>query len=79
MPRQLGWEQVGLPDRPNGESWELHLQVNLVNQVTITGNGASNFLSKVGSTLEGLFNCLNGKVSVTAIDRLVKMLSAGYP
>ena len=53
---------------PNGKRWELHLEVNVVNKIPVTGNGASNFATKVCGAGEHLFNRLNCEVCMSTID-----------
>jgi len=53
-----------------GHLGESGLEVDTVDQVTITGDGALDLLAKVGSAREGLLNGLHGKVGVATVDDL---------
>jgi len=46
------------------------LQVDAVNQVSVTGDCACYLLAEVGRAVEGLLNSLHGKVSVASVDDL---------
>lgn len=41
-----------------------------MDQITITGNGAGNFLGPIGRAVEGLLNRFQSKVSVSAVNDL---------
>jgi len=60
--RAIGYLQSNL--RQSG------LEVHAVNQITVTLNGAGDFLAEVGGTIEGVLNGLHGEVSVTTIYNL---------
>ncbi len=47
-----------------------HLDVNTVDEISISGNGASEFLTEIGITIEDLLNGFNCKVGVSTIDNL---------
>ncbi|AYV79605.1 MAG: hypothetical protein Faunusvirus27_6 [Faunusvirus sp.] len=49
------------------ESGESDVEVHFGNEVTVTHNRAGHFTSKIGGTIESLFNGLDGKVSVTTV------------
>jgi hypothetical protein len=66
-PTELGTRAVaGLED----DLGEGGLEVDTVDQVTITRDGALDLLAEVGRTVEGLLNRLHGEVSVAAVDDL---------
>jgi hypothetical protein len=46
------------------------LEVDSVDQITISGDGASHLLTEIGETVEGLFNRFHGEVGVSAVDNL---------
>lgn len=48
------------------------LKVNAMNKITIAGNGASNSLAEVSSSIKDLLNGLHREVSVTTIHNLEK-------
>jgi len=48
------------------------LEVDAVNQITVTGNSAGYLLAEVGRAVEGLLNRLHGEVCVTAVYHLKK-------
>jgi len=57
--RAIGYLQSNL--RQSG------LEVHAMNQITVTLNGAGDFLAEVGGTIEGVLNGLHGEVSVTSV------------
>jgi hypothetical protein len=46
------------------------LEVDSVDEITISGDGAGHLLTEVGETVEGLFNGFHGEVGVSAVDYL---------
>lgn len=50
--------------------WQGGLEVDTVDQITITGDGTLDLLTEVGGTIEGLFNGLHGEVGVAAVQTL---------
>lgn len=58
-----------------GNVRELDAQVGAMNQITIAANGASNFLGPVAHAIEGLFNGLQGEVSMTTVNAVTPLLS----
>ena len=46
------------------------LEIHAVDQITITLDGASDLLAKVGGTIERVFNGFHGKVGVTTVNNL---------
>jgi hypothetical protein len=56
--------------RPDGESRELYLKVNVVDQISIAGDSARDLAAEVGGAGEHLFDCLEGKIGMSAIDNL---------
>ncbi|QOI90159.1 hypothetical protein QKU58_gp021 [Pyramimonas orientalis virus] len=46
------------------------LEVDSVDKITISGDGAGDLLTEVGETVEGLLNGLHGEVGVSAVDHL---------
>jgi hypothetical protein len=51
---------------------KLGLEVNAVDKITISGDGASYLLAEVGETIESLFNRFHREVSVSAVDNFEK-------
>jgi len=47
-----------------------NLKVNTMNKITIAGNGASNSLAEVSSSVKDLLNRLHREVSVTTVNNL---------
>ncbi len=66
-PAELGTGTIGGGE---GHLREGALEVHAVDQVTVTGDGALNLLTEVGSTVEGLLNGLHGEVGVASVDNL---------
>jgi hypothetical protein len=54
----------------NSDCGKSGLQVHTTNQVTAAGNQSGDLATEVSSSVEGLFNKFNGKVSVTAVHNL---------
>ena len=66
-PAELGTAAVaGLEDN----LWQGGLEVDAVDQITVTGDSALHLLTEVGGTVEGLFNGLHGEVGVASVDNL---------
>jgi len=51
-----------------GSSGYSCLEVDAVDEITVSGDGAGNLLAEVGETVESLFNGFHGKVGVSAVD-----------
>lgn len=58
--------------RGNNHGRKSDLQVSLVDQITITGDGDSNLATEVSRSRHVLFNRFHGKISVTAVYDLEK-------
>jgi hypothetical protein len=66
-PAELGTRAIiGLED----DLRESGLEVDTVDQITVTGDGALHLLAEVGRTVEGLLNGLHGEVGVATVDNL---------
>lgn len=52
------------------EGREVNLHVNAVDEVTVPGNGAGNFLAVISATVELLIDGLHREVGVTTVDNL---------
>jgi hypothetical protein len=52
------------------KSWEFDLEISLVNEITISGNGGGNLTTKVDRSTESLLDRFEGKIGMTAIHRL---------
>ena len=58
------------PSVAGRQGGDVSLEVHLVDQVTIAGDGASHTLVEVGGAVEGLLNRLNREVSVPTVHNL---------
>ena len=67
QPAELGTAAVAGLQSHLGQSG---LQVHAVDQVTVTLDGASHLLAKVGRTIERVLNGLHGEVGVATVDHL---------
>jgi hypothetical protein len=66
-PAELGTGTILLSE---GDGRESGLEVDTVDEITITGDGASYTLTEVGDTVEGLLNGFHREVGVAAIELL---------
>ncbi len=66
-PAELRTRAIELIQRNLGESG---LEIDTVDQITVTGDRARHTLAEVGNTIEGLLNGLHREVRVTAIELL---------
>jgi hypothetical protein len=55
------------PDGSYREGWELNLEVNMSNQISVTGDCGRHFLTKRGVSIENLFNGFNSEVRMSSI------------
>ncbi len=67
-PTELSTRDI-ITDTHLGESG---LEIDTVDEVTVTGDSASHTLPEVGNTVEGLFNGFHREVRVTTIELLEK-------
>jgi len=66
-PSELGARAVSALELNLGESG---LEVDSVDQVAVTGDGALHLLAEVGRSVEGLLNRLHGEVCVATVNHL---------
>lgn len=57
----------------HGHCGKLRAEVHAVNQITIAGDGAGNFLAEIGRTIEGLLNRFHREVSMSAINAAISL------
>jgi hypothetical protein len=53
---------------PSGTGgWKFGLKVDSVNQISVSGDGASHFLTEIGETVESLFDRFHREVGVSSV------------
>jgi hypothetical protein len=61
-------EFVTGPSNPGRGGTEIGLEVDAVDEITVSGDGACHLLAEVGETVESLFDGFHREVSVSAVD-----------
>jgi hypothetical protein len=75
----VGFGGTGLVYGVDRKGRELDLEVDVINQVTVTRDDSGNFLSKSGVSVENLLDRFDGEVSVSAIDDLKNDIPLSFP
>lgn len=55
------------------------MQVNVVDQIPISGDGAGNLFAEIGGAAENLLNGFNGEIGVASVDDLKNAITPKFP